>query len=68
MAYKLKTKTACTNKEGVNFADNLNITTIQDIIILYYAVAIMVSPPKPEADKLVRKETVLPCKEKLEKR
>eukprot|EP00957_Ditylum_brightwellii_P116531 8888903-Ditylum_brightwellii.AAC.1 len=62
-----KQKTACGNKEVGKIAGGLNITTIQDLNTLYYDVAIMVSPPKPETVKCVLKDPMLLCQEKLEK-
>eukprot|EP00957_Ditylum_brightwellii_P003400 257897-Ditylum_brightwellii.AAC.1 len=65
---KSKQQTARANKEAGKIAEGLNISTIQDLNTLYYAVAITVSPPKPESDNPVPKEPALPYKEKLEKR
>eukprot|EP00957_Ditylum_brightwellii_P138597 10563975-Ditylum_brightwellii.AAC.1 len=65
---KSKQQTACAKKEAGTIAEDLNISTIQDLNTLYYAVAITVNPPKPELDNPVPKEPALPYKEKLEKR
>eukprot|EP00957_Ditylum_brightwellii_P092388 7034565-Ditylum_brightwellii.AAC.1 len=62
-----KQQTACAIKEAGKIADDLNISNIQDLNALYYAVAIMVSPPKLEADNPVPKEPTLQCKERVEK-